>query len=74
MRYREIQQRPAAPDTHPCVTDITIAPAAFDDFERTVEGQPDVRLLCRIDRPNFWHVHVACTNEAVRRRLLDAWG
>ena len=38
MRYREITQRPAAPDTHPFVTDITIAPAAFDGFRAGDRG------------------------------------
>jgi hypothetical protein len=74
MRYHEVQRRPAAPDTHPFVADMTMTPAAFDDFERATEHQRDVRLLCRIDRPDSRVVHVACASEAARRRLLAAWG
>jgi hypothetical protein len=71
MRRREIRARPAAPDTHPFVTDITMVPTAF---YRAMEDRLDVRLLARIDRPDRWLVHIACTTDAIRHHLLDAWG
>ena len=74
MRYREIQRRPAAPDTHPFTADIAIAPTEFSAFERLMLDRPEVRLLCRIDRPDAWVVHVACASETVRERLHGAWG
>lgn len=74
MRYSEIRARPAAPDSHPFVTDIAIDPAEFSTFERLMQDRPEVRLLARIDRPDAWVVHVACASETVRRRLHDAWG
>jgi hypothetical protein len=74
MRYSEIRARPAAPDSHPFTADITIDPAEFDNFERRIWNRHDVMLLCRIDRPDTWVVHVACTSEAVHRDLLHAWG
>jgi hypothetical protein len=74
MRYCEIAARVAAPDTHPYVADISIDPSDFHEFEGVMENRPEVRLLCRIDRPGAWVVHVACASEAVRCRLLDAWG
>jgi hypothetical protein len=74
MRYHEIRARPAAPNSHAFTTDLTIAPSAFGAFERAMEKRRDVRLLCRIDHPNAWCIHVACASEMVRRRLLDAWG
>jgi hypothetical protein len=74
MRFSEIRARPAAPDTHPFVTDLTIAPAALDDFERAMEDRPEVTLLCRIDRPDAWVAHVGCASGAVRRRLHHTWG
>jgi hypothetical protein len=73
MRYREIVRRPATTDAHPFTTDIAIHPAAFGDFERAMEDRHDVRLLCRIDRPNSWLVHVGCSSESVRRTIQDAW-
>jgi hypothetical protein len=72
MRYHEIARRPAAPDSHPFTADIAVNPATFDDFEQAVEDRPEVRLLCRIDRPGAWVVHVACTTERVRAGLRDA--
>ena len=74
MRYHEIRARPAAPDTHPFTTDIAIAPTAIAAFERSMADRHDVQLLCRIDHPGAWCVHVACASETVRRRLLDVWG
>jgi hypothetical protein len=74
MRYREIQARPATTDAHPFVTDITIAPTSFDDFERAIEQRDDVRLLCRVDGPNSWLVHVGCSSAMVRQTIQDAWG
>lgn len=74
MHYNEIRARPAAPESHPFTTDITIAPSAFSAFERAMEERQDVRLLCRIDYPDAWCTHVACTSEMVRRHLLDTWG
>jgi hypothetical protein len=74
MRYSEIASRPAAPDSHPYTTDISIDPAEFSTFERLMQDRPEVRLLCRIDRPDTWIVHVACASEAVRLRLHHAWG
>jgi hypothetical protein len=74
MRYREIRARPATTNSHPFVADITMVPTAFDDFERAMEDRHDVRLLARIDRPDRWLVHIACTTEAGRHRLIDAWG
>ncbi len=74
MRYSEIRARPAAPDSHPFTADITIDPAEFDNFERRIWNRHDVMLLCRIDRPDTWVVHVACTSETVHRDLLHAWG
>jgi hypothetical protein len=73
MRYREIVRRPAAPDTHPFVTDITMTPAAFDDFERAMEDRQDVRLLARIDRPDHCLVHIGCSSAMVRRAIQDHW-
>ncbi|MBL6082431.1 hypothetical protein JMJ56_31170 [Belnapia sp. T18] len=74
MRYSEIVRRPAAPDTHPFVTDITIAPAAFDNFERVMEDRGDVRLLARIDGPNSWLVHLGCSSVMVRWAILNHCG
>jgi hypothetical protein len=74
MRYCEIASRPAAPDSHPYTTDISIAPAEFSTFERLMQDRPGVRLLARVDRPDVWIVHVACASAAVRDRLHDAWG
>jgi hypothetical protein len=74
MRYSEIRARPAAPDSHPFTADITMAPTAFDDFERAMEDRRDVRLLARIDRRDVWVVHAACTTERVRAGLRDALG
>jgi hypothetical protein len=73
MRYCEIASRPAAPESHPYVADITIDPAEFSTFERLMQGRREVRLLCRVDRPGAWVIHVACASEAVCRHLLDAW-
>lgn len=72
MRYSEIRRRPAAPDSHPFVADIAIAPAAFPGFERLMQDRPDVRLLSRVDRPDAVVVHVACASETARERLRDA--
>ena len=72
MRYSEIRARPAAPDTHPFVTDIAVAPAAFRGFERRMQDHPEVRLLCRVDRPGAVVVHVACASATARERLRDA--
>ncbi len=74
MRYSEIRARPAAPDSHPFTADIAVNPATFDNFERLMQGRPEVALLARIDGPDRWLVHVGCASEAVRRRLIDAWG
>ena len=74
MRYSEIRARPAAPNTHPFVTDITIVPAAFDDFERAMEDRQDVRLLARIDRDGRCLVHVGCSSATVRQTVQDTWG
>jgi hypothetical protein len=71
MRYCEIAARPAAPETHPYVADITIDPAEFSTFERLMQDRPEVRLLARVDRPDTWIVHVACESEAARRYLVD---
>jgi hypothetical protein len=73
MRYCEIASRPAAPDSHPYTTDISIDPAEFSTFERLMQNRPEVRLLARVNRPDTWIVHVACASEAVSRHLLDAW-
>ncbi len=72
MRYFEIRRRPAAPDSHPFVADIAIAPAAFRGFERLMQDCGDVRLLCRVDQPDDVVVHVACASEAARERLRNA--
>ncbi len=72
MRYAEIRHRPAAPDSHPFVADITMAPTGFRGFERLMQDRPDVRLLCRVDRPHAVVVHAACASEASRERLRDA--
>jgi hypothetical protein len=74
MRYHEIARRPAAPETHPYVVDIAIDPADFRKFERLMQDRPEVRLLCRVDGPRSWTVHVACASAAVRKRLQDTWG
>jgi hypothetical protein len=74
MRYSEICARPAAPDSHPFTADIAVNPATFGKFERTMEDRRDVRLLARIDRPDGWVVHVACTTERVRTEVRDTWG
>ena len=74
MRYHEIVGRPAAPATHPFVTDISIDPVQFSTFERLTQDRPEVALLARIDGPDTWLVHVGCASEAVRRHLIDAWG
>jgi hypothetical protein len=74
MRYREIVRRPATTDSHPFVTDITMAPTAFDDFERSMEERQDVRLLARIDGPTSWLVHVGCSSATVRQTVQDTWG
>jgi hypothetical protein len=74
MHYSEIRARPAAPDSHPFTTDIAVDPAEFGNFEQAMEDRPEVRLLCRIDRPDAWVVHVACMTKRVRARLRDAWG
>ena len=72
MRYAEIRRRPAAPDSHPFVADITMAPTAFPGFERRMRDRPDVRLLCRVDRPDAVEVHVAYASGAARERLRNA--
>lgn len=74
MRYSEIRQRPAAPCTHPFVADVTLNLTAFDNFERLVEGRPDIRLLWRLDRFDLTTVHVACATEATRQWLRDVGG
>jgi hypothetical protein len=73
MRYREIQARPATTDTHPFVTDITIRPTAFDDFERSMEGRQDVRLLAWIDHANRYLIHLGCSSAMVRQTVQDTW-
>lgn len=72
MRYHEVQDRPAAPDSHPFTADIVITPSAFAAFERAMDDRHDVQLLCRIDHPGAWCVHVACASATVRQRLLGA--
>jgi hypothetical protein len=74
MRHREVRARPATTNSHPFMADLIMVPTAFRDFERAMEDRQDVRLLARIDRPGRWVVHIACTTEAVRHHLLDAWG
>ena len=73
MRYSEIRARPAAPDSHPFTADIAVGPAEFNNFERAMDNHLEVMLLCRIDQPDTWAVHIACTSEAVRRRF-HTWG
>jgi hypothetical protein len=71
MRYSEIQQRPAAPSSHPFVADIILASAGFSNFERLVQSRPDIRLLWRLDRRGLTTVHVACASAATRQWLRD---
>ena len=63
--------RLATPDSHHFTPDIAVDPAEFGNFERVMEDRPQVALLCRIDRPDAWVVHIACTTERVRAGL---WG
>ncbi|WP_043364485.1 hypothetical protein [Belnapia sp. F-4-1] len=74
MRYSEIRARPATTDTHPFVTDITIAPATFEVFERAMEDRRDVCLLAWIDRDDRYLVHLGCSSAAVRRTIQTALG
>lgn len=64
MRYSEIRQRPAAPDSHPFVADVSLNLTAFYNLERLVQSRSDIRLLWRLDQPDFTTVHVACSTAA----------
>lgn len=62
------------PDTHPIITHITVADADFAEIERLVRDQTSARVLGHdLADDHRVVIHIACTTEAVRRRLETRW-
>lgn len=76
MRLSEITAypRPWNKDTHPVVGHVTIGAQNFDQLERRVADQTQVRLLGHDeDDDGLLVVHVACVGEVARRRFVRRW-
>lgn len=76
MRYAEITSYPRSWDrnTHPVVGHVTILAQHLDQLERRVADQTRVRLLGHDEADDgLIMVHVACVDDAARRRFAQRW-
>lgn len=76
MRFAEIAgyPRPHNPTQFPVVVHIDLPAEKWTEFERKIGDQTQARCLGHDEGPDdLITAHVACTSEAVARRLSDRW-
>jgi hypothetical protein len=79
MRYRDIActsgDRFRLPPSHPILSEITLDPADWYDFQRLNADNP-ATIVVGHDEPlgGLMIVYTACSSDEVRRRLEDGWG